>query len=378
MAFEHYIRYGSEQLRCGYTTGTCAALAAGAAAEWMLTGACPAGASLVTPSGITVEAVIEDPSCSGDSFRCAVRKDGGDDPDVTDGMLIYAAVSAAEEKGVHIDGGEGIGRVTKPGLDQEVGEAAINSVPRRMIRENILEICRKHNYQGGIQVIVSAPEGERIAKQSFNGMLGIEGGISILGTSGIVRPMSEKALVDVMETEARQAALRSERLILVPGNYGMHFLGKLGLENADIPRIMYSAYFGEALDIAGACRFGEVLVVSHAGKLVKTAGGIMNTHRKNADCRMELFCAHAAVHGADTKTCRALMQAATTDACIEILDTASLRGPVITSLMQAIGRSMQERIRGAYRCGAVMFSNVYGILGMTPGTAELLDNWRSG
>ncbi len=378
MAFEHYIRYGAGELRCGYTTGTCAALAAKAAAEWMLSGVCPPEASLVTPAGIEVTVPVEDPQRSGDSFCCAVRKDGGDDPDVTDGMLIYASVCAASEADVLIEGSTGIGRVTKPGLDRPVGEAAINTVPRRMIRENVLEICQKHGYPGGIRVIISAPDGERIAKQSFNEKLGIEGGISILGTSGIVRPMSEKALVDVMEAEAREAALSAERLILVPGNYGMHYLGELGLDKTKIPQIMYSGYFGEALDIAGACHFEEVLIVSHAGKLVKTAGGIMNTHQKNADCRMELFCAHAAVCGADTKTCRELMQAATTDACIGILDAASLREPVIGSLMQSIDRYMRERIRGAYRFGAVMFSNVYGILGMTSGTEDLLEKWRSG
>ncbi len=375
MAFEHYIRYGSKSLRCGYTTGTCAALAAKAAVEWMLTGTCPGSASLMTVLDIPVEINVEEPRSEGGVFSCAIRKDGGDDPDATDGMLIHASVSRSEEPGVMIDGGEGVGRVTKPGLDQPVGEAAINHVPRQMIRDNVLEICRKYGYEGGVRVIISAPGGIEVAKHTFNPLIGIVGGISILGTTGIVHPMSEKALVDVMEMEAKQAACTSKRLIMVPGNYGMNFLKERGFTREDIPMLKYSGYFGEALDIAAACGFEEVLIVSHVGKLVKTAGGIMNTHQKVADCRTELFCAHAAIHGADTETCRALMHAATSDACIEILESAGLKDEVIASLLQAVGRYITHRVDGAYRYGAVMFSNVYGILGMTPGTEELLREW---
>ncbi len=375
MEFDYSIRYGSKSLRCGYTTGSCAALAAKAAVEWMLSGTCPKQASIMTYLDIPLQIGIEGPRKENGVYCCSVRKYAGDDPDITDGMLISAAVSGMEEPGVQVDGGEGIGRVTKPGLDQPVGAAAINHVPRRMIRENVLEVCRRYDYEGGIRVVISAPEGAELAKSTFNPQIGIVGGISILGTTGIVHPMSEKAMIDVMEMEARQAAVCSKRLILVPGNYGMNFLKEQGYLWDNVPAIRYSGYFGEALDIAASCGFKEVLVVSHVGKLVKTAGGIMNTHQKKADCRMELFCAHAAVNGADTETCRSLMNAATTDACIEILDKTGLREAVIGSLLQAIGRYITRRVDGAYRVGAVMFSNVYGILGMTEGTEGLLHAW---
>lgn len=376
--FEHYMRSGRELLRCGYTTGTCAALAAAGAARLLLSGRAPETVSLTTPKGIEVSVPLAEAELleGGQAARCAVRKDAGDDYDVTDGMLIRAAVRKQDAPGVSIDGGEGVGRVTRPGLDQPVGAAAINRVPRRMIEEQVQKVCAQLGYEGGMEVIVSIPGGAERAAKTFNPVLGVEGGLSILGTSGIVEPMSEQALVDTMAVQLRQAAMASKDLILTPGNYGEDFLRAAGYDGTGVPVVKFSNFLGEALDIAAAEGFRRVVVVAHIGKLVKAAGGIMNTHSKYADCRCELFCAHAALCGADTALCRALMAAATTDACIELLDGAGLRQPVLDSLLRAVQLHLERRAAGAYAIGAVTFSNVYGLLGLTDQAKEILERWK--
>ena len=375
--FEHYVRSGRAMLRCGYTTGTCAALAAGAAAELLLTGKAPEEASLNTPKGWQVAVPLAEAELlEGGWARCAVRKDAGDDYDVTDGMLVRAAVRRADAPGVSIDGGEGVGRVTKPGLDQPVGEAAINQVPRRMIGEQVERVCAGLGCTGGMEVVISIPGGAERAAKTFNPVMGVVGGLSILGTSGIVEPMSEQAIVDTIAVQMRQAAESSKNLILTPGNYGEDFLKNTGLDGLGVPVVKCSNFLGEALDIAATQGFQRVVLVGHVGKLVKAAGGIMNTHSKYADCRTELFCAHAALCGADVELCRNLMAAATTDACIELLDRAGLRGPVLDSLLSAIQLHLERRAAGAYQTGAVMFSNVYGPLGRTGQAKEILEGWK--
>ncbi|MBE6908506.1 MAG: cobalamin biosynthesis protein CbiD [Ruminococcaceae bacterium] len=372
-----YVRSGQKLLRCGYTTGTCAALAASAATRLLLTGAAPGTVHLRTPKGIVVEVPVAERACDGETASCAVRKDAGDDPDVTDGCLVFAQVRRAE-RGVSIDGGEGVGRVTKPGLDQPVGAAAINSTPRRMIAEAVETVCGELGFEGGAAVTISVPGGEEIAKKTFNPMLGVEGGISILGTSGIVEPMSEQAIIDTIATELRQRrAEGTERIVLTPGNYGADFLRRGGVDTCGVPNVRYSNYLGDALDLAVTLGFREALLVGHIGKLVKLAGGIMNTHSKQADCRGELFCAHAALCGADTEVCRTLMDAATTDACIAVLDGADLRGPVLQSMLAAMQRQLDHRAGGGMRTGAVTFSNEYGLLGVTSGAEALLRDWKN-
>lgn len=375
--FEHYMRSGRSMLRCGYTTGTCAALAAGAAAELLLTGRAPDTASLATPKGLEVSVALAGAELleNGQEARCAVQKDAGDDYDVTDGMLVWASVRKTDASGVRIDGGEGVGRVTKPGLDQPVGEAAINRVPRRMIREQVERVCARLGYMGGVEVVISIPGGAERAAKTFNPAMGVVGGLSILGTSGIVEPMSEQAIVDTIAVQTRQAAVESKHLILTPGNYGEDFLKGSGLDGLGVPVVKCSNFLGEALDIAAAEGLRQVLLVGHIGKLVKAAGGIMNTHSKYADCRMELFCAHAALCGGDVQLCRSLMAAATTDACVELLDQAGLRQAVMDSLLDAIQFHLERRAAGAYAIGAVVFSNVYGPLGRTKQAKEILEGW---
>ena len=377
--FEHYLRSGQKLLRCGYTTGTCAALAAAGAARLLLGGQRPAALSLRTPMGweVEVEPAALELCPGGAAARCAVRKDAGDDPDVTDGMLVWAEVRLRDAPGVAIDGGEGVGRVTRPGLDQPVGAAAINRVPRQMIADAVgAELAAAGRAGQGAAVIISIPGGAERAKRTFNPRLGIEGGLSVLGTSGIVRPMSEQAIVDTIALELRQAAQVSSRLILTPGSYGADWLAAQGLDRLGVPVVRCSNYIGEALDMAAAEQIGELLLAGHIGKLVKLAGGIMNTHSRTADCRCELFCAHAAAAGASQGLCRRLLEAATTDACIALLDEEGLRGPVLAALTAAAQRHLEGRAAGAYRAGVAFFSNQYGLLGASGEAAALTAEWR--
>ncbi|MBQ2223417.1 MAG: cobalamin biosynthesis protein CbiD, partial [Oscillospiraceae bacterium] len=267
MAFEHYIRSGQKQLRCGYTTGTCAALAAAGAARLLLTGTAPESVRLLTPKGLVVEVALEECRLVGGAAYAAVVKDGGDDIDVTSGHRIAAQVEKIAS-GIEIEGGEGVGRVTKPGLEQPVGAAAINRVPRQMIAAALEEACAESGYAGGLRAVISVPDGAAIATKTFNPMLGIEGGISILGTSGIVEPMSERAIVDTIALEIRQAAANgARRLLLTPGNYGMDFLRRSGVDTQGIPCVKYSNFIGDAIDIAVTEGIKSALVVGHIGKL---------------------------------------------------------------------------------------------------------------
>ena len=230
---EFIIRDG-KKLRLGYTTGSCAAAAAKAAAWMLLSGSKKESIRLLTPNGMELTLAVEDIHLSPNCVRCAIRKDSGDDPDITRDTLIYAEVRKTETVGIVIDGGQGVGRVTMPGLDQPVGAAAINSVPRRMIQENVEEVCGLFGYIGGLYVVISAPDGETLAKKTFNPRLGIEGGISILGTTGIVEPMSEQALVDTIHVELRQRREGgADYVLLAPGNYGADYIkGVMGIDPA--------------------------------------------------------------------------------------------------------------------------------------------------
>lgn len=369
---EQYIQVGQKRLRCGYTTGTCAAAAARGAAELLLTGHAPAVVQIETPAGILVEAELEEQEYTAESAACAVRKDGGDDPDITDGLLVYATVRKTRKSGIFIDGGEGVGRVTRPGLDQPVGHAAINSVPRRMIREQLEQAAQGARYTGGFSVTIWIPRGEELARKTFNPRLGIEGGLSVLGTSGIVRPMSEEALLASIHAELD--ILHSEgvkHLLVSPGNYGADFCREsLGLELSQA--VQCSNYIGDTLDYAAVKGFHTLLLVGHIGKLVKCAAGVMNTHSRVADCRMETLAAHAALCGASRETVRGIMQAVTTDAGVLLLQKEGILPAVMESTMKALAGHLQRRAGETMQVEAMVFSNQFGLLGQTARAKELL------
>ncbi|MBQ6508929.1 MAG: cobalamin biosynthesis protein CbiD [Flexilinea sp.] len=368
---DSFVVKDGKQLRLGYTTGSCAAAAAKAAARMLLSGETVETVRLLTPKGITLELPVLEITRGTDSVSCAIRKDSGDDPDVTDGTLIFASVSLISEEDILIDGGEGVGRVTKPGLDQPVGAAAINSVPRRMIRENLLEVCELLDYHGGLSVVISAPEGEKLAQRTFNSRLGITGGISILGTSGIVEPMSEQALIDTIRLEIRQRREEGKRYILLtPGNYGKTFLENGLNVDPSIP-VMTSNFIGDALDCCKEAGFEGVLLVGHIGKLVKIAGNMMNTHSRYGDCRMEIMTSHAAACGLSPEKAAEMLECATCDDALRILREEGLYERTLARLIGQISVQLNRRTGGEPPVEAVIFSNVYGILAETENAGAL-------
>ncbi len=343
------------KLKCGFTTGSCAAAAAKACAVMLLGDETVEEVIIDTPKGVTLTLQVEDIVKQEGWISCSVKKDAGDDPDVTHGIKIYARVEKTAT-GISIDGGKGVGRVTKPGLSIGVGEAAINPVPRQMIEEGLLQTAGRYKYQGGFSVEISAEGGEEIAKKTFNPRLGIEGGISILGTSGIVEPMSEKALIDTIHVEINsKAAENCEVLLVSPGNYGRDFsLEKFGL---DIEKgIKCSNFIGETIDYAVYKDIKNILLIGHAGKLCKIAGGIMNTHSRTADCRCEIFAAHAALAGASGVCIKSIMEAITTDQITEILQESGLMEQVYGSILNKIEYHLNQRAAFKARVEVVMFT----------------------
>jgi len=372
---DSFITKDGKKLRRGYTTGTCAAAAAKAAAIMLLEERELSSVWLLTPGGVELTLEVRDTVRGPASVSCGIVKDSGDDPDVTNGMTVYAKVTKTAERGViSIDGGEGIGRVTKPGLDQSVGNAAINSTPRRMITEALLSVCEDHAYVGGLSVLIYAPEGKELAKKTFNERLGIVGGISILGTTGIVEPMSDSAVVETIRTELSvRAAAGKKAVLFTPGNYGADFIkNSLGLEPS--AAVMTSNFIGDAFALASEAGFSEALLIGHIGKLVKLAGGMFNTHSRWGDCRAEIFASHAALSGAGNETVARIMDSAMTDDMLRLIDADGLKDDVMRSIMRKIEFQLTQRHLGTMRAGVIAFSNVYGILGMTGDAEEILRN----
>ena len=369
---EEYQFSQGKNLRCGYTTGSCATAAAKAAATMLLTGEPVATVRIDTPKGIMLNLEPLEIEFQDQYVSCAIRKDSGDDPDDTNGILVFAKVEKVAEPGVHIEGGVGVGRVTKPGLACAVGGPAINPTPRRMINTEVTSVMEEAGYAGGLLVTISIPEGVEIAKKTFNPRLGIVGGLSVLGTSGIVEPMSEKALIETMYVEMRaQKARGNKNLLVFFGNYGEDFtrdVMKLDLEGA----VTCSNFVGELLDYAVFLGFETLLLIGHSGKLVKLAQGVMNTHSKYADCRTELFALQAMLHGASIEVGQELYHCLTTDEVTKILKREELFEPVMEQVTERIDFYMQHRVHGKIKTAAFMFSNVYGILGKTKDAEELI------
>ncbi len=366
-----FVYRSGKLLRCGYTTGSCAAAAAKAAAVCVLSGEKTSVVTLPTPKGITLTLDVAEEEITGCCAKCAVRKDSGDDPDITNGILVYAAVTKAED-GITITGGEGIGRVTKAGLDQPVGEWAINSVPRKMITEAVAETAREYGYTGGFTVEISIPGGAELAKKTYNPRLGIEGGISVIGTSGIIEPMSNAALVDTIRTELNmRKAEGHENVFFTLGNYGENFIARempFDVEKS----VKCSNFIGDAADIALELGFRGILIIGHIGKLVKLGAGIMNTHSAQADGRMDVLVTCGVLAGAEPSVLRRLPDCATVDAALGILAEAGYMRQTLDILAGRAGYYLEAKVRGAARTAAVMFSDKHGVVVKTAGADEMI------
>lgn len=449
---DRYVMKQNRKLRCGYTTGSCAAVAARAASEMLLSGRPCDSVDLLTPGGITLHLPVQGQHICSTYAKCGVRKYGGDDPDATDGLLICARAEFVHEPQDHIqeqeegrcgdicpgtaehndpqiliEGGAGVGRVTKPGLEQPVGAAAINRVPREMIVREAAEACEAYGYSGRIRITISVPGGAETAKRTFNPHIGIEGGISILGTSGIVVPMSEEALLASIRLEMQQKYADGERFLLVtPGNYGEDFIRRGELSRAlDAEHSMKcSNYVGETVEMAAELGFSGILFVAHIGKFIKVSGGIMNTHSAQADCRAELIAAQA-LRAAASRQGKQLRQTAdsqpglcdrdgrpslrdeesqpelwqdtgissemltlvmrllaanTTEESVGILREAGILDITVDEIARRIKFHLQKHCQGRIQTEVILYSSQFGYLGESDGAEEMIEEiaeWRN-
>ena len=394
---EEYVIKNQKRLRLGITTGTCSAAAAQAAAMQLLLGVESHAVTLRTPKGMTVSVPVYLLESDSRKASYKVVKDSGDDPDVTNGTDVCVTVEFVKQRVCEqkdgsqdrscaftsesfpyltLDGGIGIGRVTKEGLEHAVGQAAINRVPRQMIFAAVADVCEKANVCEPLHITVWMPEGENLAKRTFNPKLGIEGGISILGTSGILEPMSEQAIVATIETEIRQLhAVGEEKVLVTPGNYGQAYASEyLGLDLAK--SVKSSNYIGDTIDLAISYGMKDFLLVGNIGKLVKLAAGIFNTHSKVADGRGEIFAVHAAMAGAGANVVQEIYNCINTDRMLDVVEREGLREDVMQSILAAIEKHVDDRIGDAMRFGVIVFSEKYGYLGQTSDADKVLDVFR--
>ncbi len=372
---KRYIYKGTKKLRCGYTTGSCAAAASKAAAELLLTGTAVSHAEILLPGGERISVPVSESHLTEHSAICSVIKDSGDDPDITNGILIFSEVSLIPET-IEISGGTGIGIVTKPGLDQPVGEYAINSVPRRMIKNALQEIAELHDYHGGFRIIISVPDGEKIAKKTYNPRMGIQGGISIIGTTGIVEPMSNSALIETIRTEANIRRKEGfETLLLTLGNYSEQFL-KMHLPIPEGTSVSCSNFIGEAIDIGVSLEFSSILLIGHIGKMIKLGAGIMNTHSHIADGRMETLVTCGVLADVPLPVLQKLPECVTVDAALDILKSAGYLEQTLEILIQRTESHLKARADDSVQIGAVIFSYQHDVILKTSQADDLIQRIR--
>lgn len=290
---EFNIKNGHTQ-RYGFTTGT-TATAAAIGATYMYLNDKRDMVDVELPAGITLTIPLEFVKEEKNLFTCGVKKNAGDDPDVTDGILISTKLEfIKKENGLEFNffAGEGVGVFTKDGLALPKGEAAINPVPRQMMIDNLSVILKEHGFSGIVNITVTVENGADIAKKTFNERLGIIGGISILGTSGLVLPMSKTALLQTIEADIKFRLKNSKerRVYLAPGNIGAKFLENNFNINSTTVAII-SNFIGESIDYAISNDAREIVLCGDLGKLIKLSGGIMNTHSNDSDSRLELLVA---------------------------------------------------------------------------------------
>ena len=333
-----FVFYNGKKLRKGYTTGSCATAAASAAAYFLFHDKAYEEIKIELPNKEKIMIPIHSIEVKKDGCQAFVVKDGGDDVDATDGMLIGVEVTRNTTNQLIIEGGVGIGRVTEIGLQLPVGEAAINSVPRKMIERSVRKIIGSNI---GARITVFAPEGEEIAKQTMNRRLGIQGGISILGTTGIVTPMSEEGWKQSISLELEMKKSQGyNSVILCPGNYGETFaLKTLKLNETRI--VSMSNFVGYVLKEIQRLKFEKVLMVGHLGKLIKVSAGIFSTHSRDADARAEILVANLALLGMPVTQLQQIEQCLTTEAAGEIIAQAGYE-----AVYQIIAQKVKKRSEG--------------------------------
>ncbi len=315
-----YIIKNGRKLRYGYTTGSCAAAATKAAAFALFKNIALDEVEIDTPKGWPLKLKVEDLKQTDGWAECGIKKDGGDDPDVTSGLVIYSRVEKIPGKDIILTAGEGIGNVTKPGLQIKPGQPAINLVPQAMIKKEISRVLPKNQ---GVKITLRVPGGEEIARKTFNPKLGIVGGISIIGTTGIVEPMSTQAIKETLAVELSILSAEGHRqVVLVPGNYGKNYALNAGKDESLI--IRYGNYLGFALEKCVEYGFHKVELIGDVGKLVKVAAGIFDTTGRVADARGEIAAAYAAYFGAGQEVIAKILNSTTTEESFALVEEAGI------------------------------------------------------
>ena len=368
--------HNGKSYRKGYTTGSCATAAAKVAALMVLRQQVINQVSIVTPSGVTLRLNVEQPLICGQQASAAIRKDGGDDVDATHGMLIFAQVALNDSGSISIVGGEGVGTVTRKGIGLPVGSSAINRTPLHTIEEAVREVIGPER---GAEIVIFAPEGEERAQKTYNGRLGILGGISIIGTTGIVTPMSEESWKRslALELEMKRAQGMTS-VILVPGNHGERFVQEQMQLNGDRVVTM-SNFVGYMLQETQRLGFRRVVLVGHLGKLIKVAAGIFHTHSHIADGRMETLVTRLALMGAPRELLQAVFECSTTEAAMELIEQHGLQA-VYNDIAQAICARINQMLRFAVQplqCDAVLFSFDNIVLGSNRPVNDIVADLRT-
>jgi cobalt-precorrin-5B (C1)-methyltransferase len=348
-------------LKYGITTGATAAAAAKAATIAALKE--PVDRVVIpTPIGLRFEVPVKSSrKLATDTAEAVAVKDAGQDIDATDKMEITAAVKITDDGKITIKSGVGVGVVTKPGLQVPVGEGAINPVPRSMITEAVKEALPAGK---GAEVIISAPEGANIAKKTTNAKLGIKGGVSILGTTGVVKPLSLEACRRSMVPQIDVALARGyKRLVFVPGNIGE----KIAKEKFNIPEdaiVQTGDFVGYMLDKAVEKNVKEIIFIGHSGKLVKLAANIFNTHHKVGDARNEVIASYAGAVGASTQTINQLLAANTSDEATEILKQVDLVEKAYNKIAVRVHQRISDRVENKIKLSIVIVAMDGRVLGM--------------
>jgi len=355
MKLDMYVIKDGKELRCGYTTGSCATAAAKAAVTMLETGKIVNYIEIDTPAGVRLKLEINNQKIHRNKASCSVVKDGGDDPDVTDGMEIFAKVEKRDDNKILIDGGIGIGRIMRKGLFGKIGEAAINPVPRQMIEKEIKGISNQ-----GYNVIIYAPEGEKISEKTYNKNIGIQGGISIIGTKGIVYPMSEEALIKTiyMEVDAIEDSYGKDNIILVPGNYGEKLVETLDLQGGVVK---ISNFIGDSILYIYNKGFKSITLVGHIGKFAKLSIGVFNTHSKVCDGRMEAFVYYLALRGAPKSLLEKVNNAITAEEGLDICIDAGF-GDIVKDMEKGAELRIKKYLKDEnYKVKVIMYSMERGI-----------------
>ncbi len=358
-------------LKYGITTGASAAAAAKAAVI-TITNKCVDKVVIPTPIGIRFEIPIK--SCkrlNADEAMATVEKDAGEDIDVTNGMDITATVKFNDTGEITIKSGVGVGTVTKAGLQVPVGEAAINPMPRKMITDAVKEALPPTK---GAEVTITVPEGEKVAEKTLNAKLGIVGGISILGTTGVVKPLSieacRRSLVPQIDVSVAKGY---SRVYFVPGNIGERIAKQL-FKVPDDQIVQTGDFVGYMLEKAVEKGVKEIVFVGHSGKMVKLAAGIFNTHYRMGDARNEVIAAYAAGVGADAKLVNDILNSNTTDEATELLTKADLVRPTYNKIAQRIHARITERTKNQIKFSVIIVAMDGRIVGLDE-NARGLEPW---